>query len=743
MTQNYLQKYIELCSENLKDNNKVLSLLKNTGIYEKFIFDNINIGFSNGSLLEIIGDNEELLKFFNETGITKNNKEVFANYITIPIYNENKAIINIAFYNLYPQSKNKLQYLNQKGIFNSHFLKNNKEVILTSNPIETLLLIQKNYPAATFLIGDDNKYIKYFGENNINKAIFTFDGRARLFYELTRSGISSKRVIINFDKLKEATNNEYLEKIFNDNETDRNTTADIITEIENGFVFQYPHINYRIIGNFNEHALNLKANLKAYKDEEVFVDAIDLYKNRDRQNYVYNVMDKFNLRDQIQLENDLNQIITVIEKHKEKKTDEKKKIKPKLTDYQKDIGTRFLTNPNLIDEIANDITKLGYVREKKNKILLYLLMTSRLLPNPLHATIISRSGAGKSQLVEIIEQLCPPEELESVSDLSDQALYYYGQDDLKNKLVVIGEKEGSRGSEYPLRELISKKSITKAIPMMDALTGQIKTVSITVNGPIALVATTTSGNINPENLNRCYVISIDETEDQTRLIHGNQRINHTVEGYLLKEKLTKIKEKHIYTQRLLKKINVFNPYATMLTFPSSRLQTRRDNKKLLKLIDVICFLHQYQRKIKKLKIDNNKIIEYIECTIADYRIAYELLSDGILDNTLDDLPRPARELLDIIKKYLKDKSTKDNIPIEKIIFTRKEIREYSSWSFAQVRNNMNTLKDYEYILQIKTKNGLADQYRMAGNYSDLDFSNTILTPDQLEQKILKTKSKNR
>ncbi len=217
MTQDYLQKYIELCSENLKDNNKVLSLLKNTGIYEKFIFDNINIGFSNGSLLEIIGDNEELLKFFNETGITKNNKEVFANYITIPIYNENKAIINIAFYNLYPQSKNKLQYLNQKGIFNSHFLKNNKEVILTSNPIETLLLIQKNYPAATFLIGDDNKYIKYFGENNINKAIFTFDGRARLFYELTRSGISSKRVIINFDKLKEATNNEYLEKIFNDN----------------------------------------------------------------------------------------------------------------------------------------------------------------------------------------------------------------------------------------------------------------------------------------------------------------------------------------------------------------------------------------------------------------------------------------------------------------------------------------------------------------------------------------------
>ena len=78
-------------------------------------------------------------------------------------------------------------------------------------------------------------------------------------------------------------------------------------------------------------------------------------------------------------------------------------------------------------------------------------MTSRLLDNPLHSIIMSRSSAGKSQLVDIIEQLCPPEELESVSDLSSQALYYFGQDDLKNKFIVIGEKEGSKGSDYPLR----------------------------------------------------------------------------------------------------------------------------------------------------------------------------------------------------------------------------------------------------------------------------------------------------
>ena len=486
------------------------------------------------------------------------------------------------------------------------------------------------------------KYISFIKDNNIRKAIFTFDGKERLYFELTKNGVSTRRINIDFEILKKPEANSYLESIFKKNETENSLSKDMMQVIENGFLFQLPHLSYRVVGNFNENSLKLKANIKAFNKTEVFMDSIELYKNRDRQNFIFNIMDKFNFRDQIQLENDLNQIIEVIENHIEKKANEKKKVKPVLTDYQKDIGTKFLQNENLIEELANDITKLGYVREDKNKLLLYLIMTSRLLDNPLHSIIISRSGAGKSQLVDIVETLCPPEELESVSDLSANALYYYSIDDLKNKFIVIGEKQGSRDSDYPLRELITKKSITKAIPMKDQVTGQIKTVTIKVNGPIALVETTTNGELNPENLNRCFVVAIDESEEQTRLIHDSQRIKYTIEGHLSKKELNKIREKHIYAQRILKKIPVFNPYAPLLTFPSSRLQTRRDNEKLLKLINVITFLHQYQRKVKKMKLENNEVIEYIECTIYDYKIAYELLKDGLLDNTLDDLTETSK-----------------------------------------------------------------------------------------------------
>ncbi len=59
---------------------------------------------------------------------------------------------------------------------------------------------------------------------------------------------------------------------------------------------------------------------------------------------------------------------------------------------------------------------------------------------------------------------------------------------------------------------------------------------------------------------------------------------------------------------------MFNPYAELLTFPSSKLKTRRDKDKFLRLINVICFLHQYQRKTKKLKPENGEPVDYIECT---------------------------------------------------------------------------------------------------------------------------------
>jgi hypothetical protein len=50
-------------------------------------------------------------------------------------------------------------------------------------------------------------------------------------------------------------------------------------------------------------------------------------------------------------------------------------------------------------------------------------------------------------------------------------------------------------------------------------------------------------------------------------------------------------------------------------------------------------------------------------------------------------------------------------------------------------NNFRTLRDYEYLQLIKSNKGLAKQYRLNANYSDLNFMNTILSPEELRIRI--------
>jgi DNA primase len=734
--------YVDHCRKTLADHSRAQRFLGQNGVDQGFVSETFMLGFADGSIRDFACENEQLRAELEEAGLLRNGTDLLQGCLTIPILDENKEPVNIVGYSINAQKKERMIFLRPDGIFNAPFLKNCADVILADTPLTALMLIASDVPNTSFIFGDEKKYSRFCFENGIRNVLFTFEGSARLFHELTAGGVSARRKPVDFARLiAEKTVPAQIRSLVDEvgTETDQDLSDDTIQEIEHGFVFRLPLLTYRVIGNFTDFTMSLKVNIKATRDETVFVDSIDLFRNRDRQNFIYNLIDQFDIRDQLQLEQDLATILKVIEKHKERSESDKKSGVPELTDHQKNIGLDFLRTEDLCERIVDDYTELGYVREPKNKLLLYLVMTSRLMDSPLHALLISRSSAGKSLLAEMTERMCPPEQTLSVSDLSPQALYYYGADDLKNKFIVIGEKHGSAASEYPLRELISRKSITKAIPMKDPVSGQIKTATITVNGPISLVETSTSADVNPENLNRCFVIAIDETEEQTSHIHQVQRKNYTIEGYLTGQKHEQIVKKHVFAQRLLRKIQVFNPFAELLSFPTSKLRSRRDNEKLLRLINAICFLNQYQRKVKLLTVDSGEKIEYIECSVADYRIAYDLLSNGVLENTLDDLPRPARHLLNLVEEYLQKRAKAEGAPVERIIFERKDIREYTSWSFAQVRNNFRILKDYEYLKLIKQLNGVANQYRLAVGYASLDLLNTILSPNELEKRIRQEK----
>ncbi|GAG92837.1 unnamed protein product, partial [marine sediment metagenome] len=95
VSQNVIEKYVQICNENLKENTRVLALLKKYEVFENYIFENFCIGYSNGELIDLIGENKKLKEKLTEIVIIKKDKEIFKSCITVPIYDENKAVINI------------------------------------------------------------------------------------------------------------------------------------------------------------------------------------------------------------------------------------------------------------------------------------------------------------------------------------------------------------------------------------------------------------------------------------------------------------------------------------------------------------------------------------------------------------------------------------------------------------------------------------------------------------------------
>ena len=237
-----LERYISFCSANLEKNSRALAFLKRNGISERFIFENFQIGYSSGNIEELIGGNDDLAQRLANIGIIRNGKEVFKNRLIIPIFDDNKTPVNIAAYSIHPQSKNKLLFLNDSGIFNQSYLKNATEILLTESPLEALVLIGHDYPNVTFISGNDQKYAKFIRENGIKRVVFTFEGGARLFHELSNNGVATRRAVVEFEKHQAGNAKEYLQSLLADESTGGDDGGNgTVEEIENGFLFQFPH----------------------------------------------------------------------------------------------------------------------------------------------------------------------------------------------------------------------------------------------------------------------------------------------------------------------------------------------------------------------------------------------------------------------------------------------------------------------------------------------------------------------
>jgi len=482
---------------------------------------------------------------------------------------------------------------------------------------------------------------------------------------------------------------------------------------------------YRIRGlDKNKSHEVLKINLMIKEGDLFFIDALDLYQAKPRNQFIKQASIECALEERV-IKSDLGKILLKLEAVQEEKcqasSDEKVVT---LTEEETELALELLKDKNLLQRILTDFNACGVVGEEINKLVGYLAGVSRKLNKPLAIMVQSSSAAGKSSLMDAVLNFMPEEERVQYSAMTGQSLYYLGETDLKNKILAISEEEGISQASYALKLLQSEGEVSIASTGKNATTGDLETQTYHVKGPVMLFLTTTAIDVDEELKNRCVVLAVDEDREQTAAIHEQQRFDETLDGAFADETKDELIGLQRNAQRLLKPLRVINPFATGLTFMNEKTRTRRDHKKYLTLIRSIALLHQYQRSIK-IEKRQNKTLEYIEVELSDIEIANRLANE-VLGRTLDELPPQTRKMLIELQTMISQACQQKKLEQCDYRFSRRDLREQLGWSYDQVRVHLERLIELEYVLTHRGRRGQSFEYELLYDGKGQDGENFMM-----------------
>ena len=394
-----------------------------------------------------------------------------------------------------------------------------------------------------------------------------------------------------------------------------------------------------------------------------------------------------------------------IEAYRLSKIENVKEQKPQqrqLNEERKQRAIKYLKSPNLLQRTNEDIGKTGVIGEEINRLLMYLVFTSRLREQPLHIVSLGASGIGKTYLQEKVSELIPEQDKLEITILSENAFYYFDRKELKNKLVLIEDMDGAQEVLYPLRELQTKRKISKTIPIKDSK-GNMHTITLHVEGPISLAGTTTKERLYEDNANRSLLIYLDSGQEHKELIMDYQR--KLSAGKIDSRRENGLKEFFKDMQSVLRPVKVRNPYAEFLKLPEYVFKPLRTNAHYLATIETITFYCQYQRELKK---DPNTGEPYVETALEDIEWAGRLLKEVLLAKS-DELTNAERGFFESLKNWLKGNSKKS--------FYAKEVRDVFRMHPSKVKRYLQSLTAYNMVKIT------------GGNRFKSGFEYEVLTPD--------------
>jgi len=737
--------------------------LEQRGLTSRELWTRFRLGLCDGSLRPLLSAKQ--VEELTAAGIlTSSGAEHLAGCLTVPLFDASGGVVGFYGRAVDDRATPKHRYLSgpHRGLVNRGAARVYREkLLLTESVLDALSLIQlkvENVIPCYGVNGFTEEHRRLLLDERVASVAVAFDadeagrkGSAKLVENLRSLGLAAGELFPPEGKdwndyLRSGGSKEALTSLFAELSMRAGDEAETSEHLEASheagrLLVRIADRRYRIVGARELFVASLRVNVRAETDEAKYIDNVDLYSARSRTGYASAFAALSGLEARV-VERDLIRILDHLEAERERSLTGSEEQKHEMSEEERASGMQLLTDADLFERIIEDTERLGYVGEEVNKLLVYLAATSRTMADPLSVLVLSESAAGKSYLIETVKRLMPAEDVVSMTSLSDQALNYLSEDGLLHKFLVMGEAVHSEAVEHQVREMLSEHELVRLVTLKDPKSGELSTRTVRKKVVVSCVMSTTNAHVNPENVSRFFVVNADESREQTARIHEVQRRKYSVERYReMSEELPKIIAAHHAAQRLLAGRLIVNPFAPLLSFPDALMRTRRDHERFLDLIAAVCFLRQFQKEERVKAGGAGEELRYIECDLADYRVAHRIMS-GILGSTLSGVPAATVMLYEQIRTLAREKARSNNLEPHEVRFTQRALREASGLSATSVKRALRLLTEYEYLSEEGVRSrGSRRGYRLLADepLSLLDRT-TLPTPEQMAADLQKLES---
>jgi hypothetical protein len=296
--------------------------------------------------------------------------------------------------------------------------------------------------------------------------------------------------------------------------------------------------------------------------------------------------------------------------------------------------------PDILAELKKILPGLGIAGEQDNACLVYLALTSRLLPRPINLRVGGPSAAGKSWLVTRLLPLFPPEAVLRLTGLSPKYLFYL-EEPLAHRTILVEEAAGLDQElvVYAMRSLLSEGRLRWGT-VFSGDHGP-EPAMIEKEGPTGLIVTTTRTHLEPELETRLFAITVDDSPEQTaRILAATAQAEAGRLPPFDPRPWVALQE---WLQSLPAQVVV--PWAGVLAEHTRAVGTRlrRDFGTVLRFVQAHALLHRLNREVDA----HGRII----ATLEDYRAVYPLVRD-LVEQGLRRAVRPAvRQLVELVRQY--------------------------------------------------------------------------------------------